>query len=276
MSGWPGTGNFNTTHVDSGGDSPAEARPAIKAAMDDLATVIAGRGAANGVAPLNASSKVPASNLPRGDANGVAPLGSDARVPLASLPTAMPVCNGITAYQTAGSYTWTVPAGVTRVLVEAWGAGGGGGWSSSGAHGGGGGAGGGAIKLWDVAPGDELEIVVGSGGAGGVGPSNDDGADGGNTTVTLLGQSITGNGGGGGQASPPFGGSGGVAANGDVNLQGGSSMTGVENMGGLGGSNARSGAAPGSAGYGFGGGGYGAGGAALAISGKDGGVLIIW
>jgi len=61
---WGTAGNVNTTNLDSGTDSPAAARPDIKAALDELILVIQGRGAASGVAPLNASTKIDASYLP--------------------------------------------------------------------------------------------------------------------------------------------------------------------------------------------------------------------
>ena len=61
---WGNASNIDTTNVDSGTDSPAAARADIKAAMDELTAVINGRGAASGVAPLNASTKIDATYLP--------------------------------------------------------------------------------------------------------------------------------------------------------------------------------------------------------------------
>ena len=52
---------------------------------------------------------------------------------------------GLREYRASG--TWTAPAGVTYLLVEAWGAGGAGGQGSSGNQGGGGGGGGGARSI---------------------------------------------------------------------------------------------------------------------------------
>lgn len=46
------------------------------------------KGAADGVAPLDAGTKVPLANLPVGTAGGVAPLGADGKVPAANLPAA--------------------------------------------------------------------------------------------------------------------------------------------------------------------------------------------
>jgi hypothetical protein len=65
--------------------------------------------------------------------------------------------------------TFTVPAGVTKIAVEAWGGGGTGGSTATspflGAVGGGGGGGGGYVKAWfTVTPGSTVNIVVGKGG----------------------------------------------------------------------------------------------------------------
>ncbi len=46
------------------------------------------KGAAGGVAPLDAGTKVPVANLPVGTAGGVAPLGADGKVPAINLPAA--------------------------------------------------------------------------------------------------------------------------------------------------------------------------------------------
>jgi hypothetical protein len=60
---WGTAGNVSTTNLDSDSDSPAAARPDIKAAFDELKNVINGKGAANGVAPLNSSSKIDATYI---------------------------------------------------------------------------------------------------------------------------------------------------------------------------------------------------------------------
>lgn len=62
--------------------------------------------------------------------------------------------------------SWTVPAGVTEVMVEIWGAGGGGSSSADGT-GGGGGSGAYSSAVIDVTNVSSLSIYVGSGGAGG-------------------------------------------------------------------------------------------------------------
>ncbi len=60
---WGTAGNVSTTNLDAGTDSPAAARADIKTALDELKNVINGKGAANGVAPLNASSKIDATYI---------------------------------------------------------------------------------------------------------------------------------------------------------------------------------------------------------------------
>ncbi len=71
---------------------------------------------------------------------------------------------------TAGVYTMTVPAGVTRMFVRVWGGGGGGagGAASANGYGGTGGAGGGCSEGWfSVTPGATITVTVGNGGGGG-------------------------------------------------------------------------------------------------------------
>jgi len=66
--------------LDGTGKVPASQLPA----MDYIPT--SQKGTANGVAPLGADSKVPAANLPLGTANGAASLGADGKVPVAQIP----------------------------------------------------------------------------------------------------------------------------------------------------------------------------------------------
>ena len=67
-------------------------------------------------------------------------------------------------YNTAGTYSWTVPTGVTSVTVEVWGGGGRGGRRAN-SIGGGGGGGGGAYSRADVTvtPGNSYTVFVGAG-----------------------------------------------------------------------------------------------------------------
>lgn len=112
-----------------------------------------------------------------------------------------------------GSYTFTVPAGVTLISVDAQGAGGGGGGSTSGTNtwpegggGGGGGAGSRALGTFSVSPGQALTVFVGAGGAGGLGgdqmnyPVGQSGSSGGASGVTGLLSAPGGAGGGPGVA----------------------------------------------------------------------------
>jgi len=62
---WPtNSSNIVTTNLDAGTDSPAAARSDLKTALDELANVIDGRNQALGVAGLNASSQIAASQVP--------------------------------------------------------------------------------------------------------------------------------------------------------------------------------------------------------------------
>lgn len=62
--GWATSSNVITTNLDDATDSPASARADIKTAFDELKNVIDGRDTANGVAGLNASSKINATQIP--------------------------------------------------------------------------------------------------------------------------------------------------------------------------------------------------------------------
>jgi hypothetical protein len=61
---WGTVGNVTTTHLDSADDSPAEARVEIYNALLELQNVINGRATANGVASLDANTKVPSAQMP--------------------------------------------------------------------------------------------------------------------------------------------------------------------------------------------------------------------
>lgn len=80
-----------------------------------------------------------------------------------------------------GTLNWFVPAGVTKILVEAWGGGGGG------SVGGGGGGGGYIMTVFNVTPASPVTITVGGGGTGAstVGGSGTPG-----TTTTIVYGSI--------------------------------------------------------------------------------------
>ena len=143
----------------------------------------------------------------------------------------------------SSSGTWTCPAGVTSIQVEAWGAGGSGGGNNSNSDGGGGGGGGAYSRSTiTVIPGVTYTVTVGTGAIG----TAVDGTAGGdswfNTTGTILAKG--GNGGIAGTfTSGAAGGNGGAAASGigTTRLSGGNGGNGNNSgtgMGGPGGSSA--------------------------------------
>ena len=93
----------------------------------------------------------------------------------------------------AGTYSWTCPAGVTQILFRGWGAGGAGGVGSGGMAAGGGGGGGYLEVLLDVVQGETYAVTVGSGatGSAAVTPSGFGGV------LSVFGGGNGGNGGGG-------------------------------------------------------------------------------
>jgi|GEM_PF-1547437 len=110
------------------------------------------------------------------------------------------------SFTTPGTGSFTVPAGVSQITVEVWGAGGGGSSANTAAGGGGGGY---ARSVLAVSPGDAFSYTVGAGGAAGI--------DGGDSSFdsTIIG-------GGGGSGTGSTGGVGGVGSGGnDVNFNGG-------------------------------------------------------
>lgn len=62
--GWGNSTNVTTTHLNSSSDDPSQARVEIYNAFLELQAVINGRNAANGVAGLDASTKISNSYLP--------------------------------------------------------------------------------------------------------------------------------------------------------------------------------------------------------------------
>ena len=62
--GWGTSGNVTTVHLNSGSDDPSQARVEIYNALVELQAVIGGRATSNGVAPLDASSKITNTYLP--------------------------------------------------------------------------------------------------------------------------------------------------------------------------------------------------------------------
>lgn len=151
-------------------------------------------------------------------------------------------------FNNVGANAWTVPANITSVMVEVWGAGGGGGSAGcsacssdpTGGAGGGGGAGGYGRELLAVAPGASFTIVVGAGGLGiSVYACGQTGGAGGTTSFGSLVSATGGQGGGVGQFRPfsNCGGSG--LATGAAGLGGSSSAS--TNLTGASGSSFRGG-----------------------------------
>lgn len=62
--GWGNSSNIVTTNLDNSADDPGLARADLKTALDELSAVIDGRGTASGVASLDATTKIPAAQLP--------------------------------------------------------------------------------------------------------------------------------------------------------------------------------------------------------------------
>ena len=158
-----------------------------------------------------------------------------------------------TVYDTPGSGTYVVPAGVTSINVKMWGAGGGGGAGGSSGAGGPGGGGGYVSSTLTVTPSESLNIYIGSGGAGGTYPGSNSGGGGGGGGHTEINRSGTnlliaaggGGGGGGDNSSATPGGAGGggggttgVIGGSSSNANGGNPGTGAAGgTGGTGGSN---------------------------------------
>ncbi len=140
--------------------------------------------------------------------------------------------SNVVNYTTSGSYSWTVPPGVTSIQVVA--TGGGGGGSPGGYAGGNGGV---VTATLSVTPGQILALVVGGGGVTAV----DSGGGGGSSNVDAgaADQVIAGGGGGAGYGSPgpSTGGNGGGNGTGSgSNGAAGPSGGGFDGTGGSGGS----------------------------------------
>lgn len=149
-------------------------------------------------------------------ANKIVALDSNAKLPAidgSQLTNLNSLSGAMIVYDTAGTTSWTVPAGVKKVFVEVWGAGGGGsGGKLNGAGANGGGAG--AYQSWyqTVVPGTPMSLKVGAGGLGGSGGANAaNGTSGGDGEDSSFGGTSVAGGLGGTNASV---GTGGVATTG--------------------------------------------------------------
>jgi hypothetical protein len=123
--------------------------------------------------------------------------------------------HGMAIYNIPGSFSVTVPAGVSQFKVRLFGGGGGGGASGSSGPGGGGG-GGGYVEGWaSVTAGATYSGVVGGGGSGGSG-----GGNGGNGGTSVFGAFSAGQGLGGLGNGAVFTANGGSASGGVLNVAG--------------------------------------------------------
>lgn len=106
--------------------------------------------------------------------------------------TAFNAFNGIQDFPASG--TWTVPAGIRKAYVRAWGGGGGGGGSYSTFFttrcGGGGGGGAYAESVVTLTPGETLAIDVGGGGAGGASHTSENAGGAGGASAVRRGGSV--------------------------------------------------------------------------------------
>lgn len=128
-----------------------------------------------------------------------------------------PAFTNAAAFNASGSFT--VPAGVTRLMVEVWGAGGGGGVGLA-SNGGGGGGGAYAKDFLIVTSGAVITVTVGNGGASGATTGGAGGAGAASTFST-----ITANGGTGGTTTA--GGAGGTTGTALITVTGGSGYNGL-------------------------------------------------
>lgn len=143
------------------------------------------------------------------------------------------------------SGTFTVPAGVTQVTVQSWGAGGGGSDRSGDKKDGGNGGAGGGFRGGTIAvtSGDNITITIGAGGNGATDGDGNDGFNGGNTIVSHTIGSITANGGAGGIVASSAGGPAAVGGGGSFSgiissqtaFNGGNGGVGDSDEGGAGG-----------------------------------------
>lgn len=158
-----------------------------------------------------------------------------------------------TTYNTSGTNTYTVPAGVTSITVKSWGGGGGGGAGSDRSGVGGNGGGGGYAKaVIDVTPSEDLTIRVGAGGAKAT--ANQRGGSGGEASKILRSSTVLleagGGGGGGGRRGNTSGTEGDAGAGGGLTGQSGRAGStgppgrgGTQSAGGSGGNGTGDGAA---------------------------------
>lgn len=118
------------------------------------------KGAANGVATLDVTTKVPMVQLHGGEASGVATLDGAAKLAIAQMGSA-PLSQAIATF----NQSVPVPANATKMLFMLKAGGGSGACSGTGARGGTGGEGELRMGLQSVAFGQNINITIGAGGA---------------------------------------------------------------------------------------------------------------
>ena len=144
------------------------------------------------------------------------------------------VPHGVQTFFSPGSFTFTVPAGVTVVEAEIW-AGGSGSWASVSGIAGGGGSGGGYARkrIAGLTPDATITVVVGAGGTAGTTVPVAPGAGGASsfgTWISATGGSVNSL---GTTSVPNLGNIAGGGSGGDLNLSGGDGGQGQSNQGGL-------------------------------------------
>lgn len=217
---WSGGGFQGAAYVDQ---SAAPANSGVVRVGNNVAAVVARNAAGNG--------DVQAVLV---DASNVTNLGGAAG---AKVPGGL---NGLTpGFQKfiAGG-TFTIPTGVTGVVVTLFGGGGAGGGATAANVGSGGGSGGYAVKtLTGLTPGNTIAVTVGAGGTGVSGAAGNAGAASTIASGTQTITTVTANGGlgGGSQSSVPIGGAGGgaISTNGDINGAGAPGDTGFSTAAGV-------------------------------------------
>lgn len=144
--------------------------------------------------------------------------------------------NSQVIYSSAGTFSHTVPAGISVITVEVWGAGGAGGARSNSGRSGGGGGGAYARSVLTVSPGNVNTVVVGAGGV----PSTSGTPSGGNSSFG--GTTVVAVGGTGVPLNTTAGGAGGLASasTGTIRFSGGNGGNGTTSGGGGGGGGAGS------------------------------------
>ena len=177
-------------------------------------------------------------------------------------------------FNSAGNFT--VPAGITKIMIEVWGAGGAGSGTPGAGFGGSGGGGGGYGKsIFSVSPATQYSVTIG---AGGTGVINGSGNAGGASSFDVL---ISAFGGGGGPFGGGHGGGGSASGSAAFSIPGGTGGNGGNNSpsgsGGDGGGGGGTGA-PGGGGSGTSPGGGGSGTGVPGFAGGNGGNgrVVVW